>query len=80
MSKGIFRTGKDNGEPLLNEANSSSSELSALLCAVLAVERDYITLRDSSGWLLWSGKITTAISLDEIIKKAKYNIGYKQGT
>lgn len=59
---------------------SAGSSMSALLCATLSVEHDHVVLRDSGGWLLWSMKITSETSLDEMLEQAKNNLGYKQGT
>jgi len=54
--------------------------LNELLDAVLRVEHDYVTLRDANGWLLWSQKITSEATLQQIIDRATPNINYKQGT
>ena len=51
-----------------------------LLCAVIAVEHDHITLRMPEGWLLWCSKTTTETSLGDIIRMAASNLNYKQGT
>lgn len=51
-----------------------------LLSAVLRVEYDHVTLRDAEGWLLWSQKITSEATLQQIIDVAKLSINYKQGT
>lgn len=51
-----------------------------LLCAMLRVEHEHMTLRTPEGWLLWSQKVTSETSLGDIINRAIPNIGYKQGT
>lgn len=62
--------GTDEGRPISNR----------LLWSVLRVEHNYMTLRTPKGWLLWSQKVTSEATLDEVLAAATPNLDYNQGT